>query len=231
VVTGIREMPSGYDEQTAQLFRQMRAATGLSLEHMARRLGTTPRILSLFECGAMLALPEWQETQRIVGNYGRLVGVDVSPLLSRIYAQGPFRPLPSSNKRQPAPQATPMTDASITSISMRPPMPRLPAAPRHTSTHVASRSNRPKPRRRYRAFLAILLPMLVIGGVFLAGRHANALQTAARGLPEPITAYAQAGVELVLAGSSTIYKHLRRMDTGDPQARKSDKLQVRASSE
>jgi hypothetical protein len=80
-------MPSGYDAEVAELFRDLRAATALSEMDLATRIGTRPEVVQALEQGALNALPPWAETCRVVNAYGTLLNLDVRPLLRRIYAQ------------------------------------------------------------------------------------------------------------------------------------------------
>ncbi|MET0688212.1 MAG: hypothetical protein ABWY38_03280 [Methyloceanibacter sp.] len=80
-------MPSGYDAEVAELFRDLRAASNLSETALAQRLGTRIEVVQALEQGALYALPPWPETCRIVNGYGALLNLDIRPLLRRIYAQ------------------------------------------------------------------------------------------------------------------------------------------------
>lgn len=86
-IHGIREMPAGYDAEVAELFRDLRAASGLSEADLAAQLATRPEVVQALEQGALFALPPWPETYRVVATYGTLLNLDVQPLLRRIYAQ------------------------------------------------------------------------------------------------------------------------------------------------
>ena len=86
-IHGIKEMPAGYDAEVAELFRDLRSATGLTEMDLATRLGTRPDVVQALEQGALYALPPWAETCRVVNAYGALLNLDVRPLLRRIYAQ------------------------------------------------------------------------------------------------------------------------------------------------
>ena len=83
----IKEMPSGQDEELAIIFREMRRASELSEEEVAARLGTPVETLQALESGAILALPEWNETTRIVTDYTAMLSLDSRPVLRRIKAQ------------------------------------------------------------------------------------------------------------------------------------------------
>src|SRR5215470_492757 len=86
-IHGIKEMPAGYDAEVAELFRDLRSASGLSEADLAAQLATRPEVVQALEQGALYALPPWPETYRVVATYGTLLNLDVRPLLRRIYAQ------------------------------------------------------------------------------------------------------------------------------------------------
>lgn len=86
-IHGIKEMPAGYDAEVAELFRDLRAASGLTEADLAAQLATRLDVVQALEQGAIYALPPWPETCRVVSTYGTLLNLDVRPLLRRIYAQ------------------------------------------------------------------------------------------------------------------------------------------------
>jgi hypothetical protein len=86
-IHGITEMPAGYDAEVAELFRDLRSASGLSEADLAAQLATRTEVVQALEHGALYALPPWPETYRVVATYGTLLNLDVRPLLRRIYAQ------------------------------------------------------------------------------------------------------------------------------------------------
>ena len=86
-IHGITEMPAGYDAEVAELFRDLRSASGLSEADLAAQLATRTEVVQALEQGALYALPPWPETYRVVATYGTLLNLDVRPLLQRIYAQ------------------------------------------------------------------------------------------------------------------------------------------------
>jgi hypothetical protein len=86
-IHGIKEMPAGYDAEVAELFRDLRAASAMSENDLAARLGTRADVVQALEQGALYALPPWAETCRVVNAYGAMLNLDVRPLLRRIYAQ------------------------------------------------------------------------------------------------------------------------------------------------
>ncbi len=62
----------------------MRAAAGLPPLMIAARLAADQQTMAALENGDVLALPETQETTRIVTTYGRMVGIDPTIALHRI---------------------------------------------------------------------------------------------------------------------------------------------------
>ena len=121
-IHGIKEMPAGYDAEVAELFRDLRAASGLTEADLAAQLSTRPEVVRALEQGALFALPPWPETYRVVETYGTLLNLDVRPLLRRVYAQVeagivelapksmpdvPFMAPPDGIDRQPQGQPTP----------------------------------------------------------------------------------------------------------------------------
>ena len=86
-IHGIKEMPAGYDAEVAELFRDLRSASGVSEADLAARLTTRVEVVQALEQGALYALPPWAETCRVINGYGAMLNLDVRPLLRRIYAQ------------------------------------------------------------------------------------------------------------------------------------------------
>ena len=80
-------MPAGYDAEVAELFQDLRAASGLTESELAAQLATRIEVVQALEHGALYALPAWPETCRVVATYGTMLNLDVRPLLQRIYAQ------------------------------------------------------------------------------------------------------------------------------------------------
>lgn len=83
----IAEVPAWTDLVLAQFFRDMRKAAGGTRGHVAARLGTTADVILALESGHLRALPSWPVTQRIVRAYGRLVDLDMGPVLVRLRQQ------------------------------------------------------------------------------------------------------------------------------------------------
>lgn len=87
IVQGADEAPAGHDAELGELFRRMREASGLTLVMIAARLDTSPGVIQTFEAGALLAFPDWHETERIVTAYARMVGLDPGVALQRLRTQ------------------------------------------------------------------------------------------------------------------------------------------------
>jgi helix-turn-helix protein len=153
-IHGIEEMPAGYDAEVAELFRDLRSASGLSEADLAAQLATRPEVVQALEQGALYALPPWPETYRVVATYGTLLNLDVRPLLRRIYAQVeagivglapkampdvPFMAPPESVEREFQGQAP----VSAPPVEPAPMQPRQPARPRPGATQAASKRQAP----------------------------------------------------------------------------------------
>ena len=92
-IHGIRELPPDVDEDLGRLFCEMRRVVGGSAEEIADRLRAELTTIAALEEGAIRALPEWQETERVVSDYAALLSLDATPILDRLrsqlYPQGP----------------------------------------------------------------------------------------------------------------------------------------------
>ena len=92
-IHGIRELPPDVDEDIGRLFCEMRRVVGGTAEEIADRLRAEPTTIAALEEGAIRALPEWRETERVVSDYAALLSLDATPILDRLksqlYPQGP----------------------------------------------------------------------------------------------------------------------------------------------
>ncbi len=141
-------MPAGYDAEVADLFRDLRAASGMSETDLAAQLATRLEVVQALEQGAIYALPPWPETYRVVSTYGTLLNLDVRPLLRRIYQQleagiVELAPKPMPDVPFMAPPQDGMHDAYARQapVNQRPAEP-FPAAPRQPAPR------QPMPDRR-----------------------------------------------------------------------------------
>jgi len=87
------------DDEIAELFREMRQATGLSPGQIADELGTTVENINLLEQGQLSRLPPWTETRRIIRAYTALLGLDADPVMRRVMLQ-----LPGDHPKRPRTQ-------------------------------------------------------------------------------------------------------------------------------
>ena len=92
-IHGIRELPPDVDEDLGRLFCEMRRVVGGTAEEIADRLRAELTTIAALEEGAIRALPDWQETERVVSDYAALLSLDATPILDRLrsqlYPQGP----------------------------------------------------------------------------------------------------------------------------------------------
>jgi transcriptional regulator with XRE-family HTH domain len=85
----IKDMSAAYDPELADLFSEMREATGLPLEEIAAQLHTAPAVIAALERGDMAALPDWEHVRQVVQNYAGMLSLDPGPVLRRIMVQLP----------------------------------------------------------------------------------------------------------------------------------------------
>jgi hypothetical protein len=88
-----------FDKEIAELFREMRQATGLPLEKIASQLQTGDETIRLLEEGHLSALPPWNETNRVILEYTNMLGLDSEPVLRRVMLQ-----LPGDHPKRPKTQ-------------------------------------------------------------------------------------------------------------------------------
>jgi transcriptional regulator with XRE-family HTH domain len=213
-ISAVGELAAGRDQQLGQIFRNMRVALKITREALARRLATSPMIIDNFEAGAITALPHWKETIRIVRGYCELLRVDPEPILWRIQSQ-----LQSAVSRvQPS---SPVPLAPATEL----PTGRPPAAlskSRHDTVRAA-----PRRRGRARALFALTAPVVVLVAAFYAAQALpQPIYRMLGVLPAGIAIPLRAAVDYVVNLSAPSRDGLKWIELGDPQLRKSDKLQI-----
>jgi hypothetical protein len=210
--TGTFDPGSGHDVQISSIFRNMRSATRLSREALARRLATSPRTIEDLENGALASLPHWRETVRVVRSYCEILRLDPQPILWRMQSQWEVfgahadDPPTGSSRRQPP----------------SPP----PSLLRKGGTRDRP-AERERGRRRARTMFAISAPLVLAALAFYAAQAAPAPIYRAIGLlPERMAGPARAGMDSLVLYSAPRRDGLRWVDVGDPQLRKVDKLQT-----
>ena len=204
------EPPGGRDEQVAQMFRNMRAAMGVSRETIARRLATSPSTIDNFEAGTISALPHWKETARIVRSYCELLRMAPEPILRRIHD----RLLAiASQPRSPDPPP-PRVLRSVRTVRTEPPAAKTEPAP-----------VRPTRRRRARRLFALSAPIaLLLGVAILAQVMPGLIYRGVGVLPGSIESPMRAGLDYVVLLMAPRREGLRWIEVGDPRLRKADKL-------
>ena len=113
---GFKDMAAGHDEEISIIFQEIRRALQLSQEQVAERLSTPVMTIEMLEAGAILALPDWDETSRVITDYAKMLGLDARPIMRRIQAQVALQ----------APQAA---HSSVAATPSTPPAPPAEAAP------------------------------------------------------------------------------------------------------
>jgi transcriptional regulator with XRE-family HTH domain len=198
------------DDQVGQMFRNMRAAMGVSRETIARRLATAPSTIDNFEAGAVSALPHWKETARIVRSYCELLRMTPEPILRRIHD----RLLAiASQPRSPDPPP-PRVLRSVRTVRTEPPAAKAEPAP-----------VRPTRRRRARTLFALSAPIaLLVGVAILAQVMPGLIYRAVGVLPGTIEAPVRTGLDYIVLLMAPRRDGLRWIEVGDPRLRKADKL-------
>src|SRR5215510_4780630 len=105
----VSELAAGRDDEVGKIFRNMRAALKVPRDALARRLATSTAVIDSFEAGAIMALPHWKETERIVRSYCDLLRFDPDPVLWRLRSQ--FQLMANSSRAAPQPPSLPRTGA------------------------------------------------------------------------------------------------------------------------
>lgn len=196
----------GRDTQLGNIFRNMRAATRLSREALARRLATTPATIEDLEMGAIFALPTWRETVRIVRSYCELLRLDPEPVLWRM--QQVLRG--GGNGEDP---------------QTRPPGPPPPALRKTRARAHAARRSGPSVRR----VLILGAPPIVVAALaYWASAAPAPIYRAITLLPPSLAGPARAALDTFVLYSAPRRDGLRWIDVGDPRVRKVDKLPANA---
>lgn len=194
-----------HDQDIAAIFRDMRRACQLSREQLAVRLSTPVRTIEALEEGAVLSLPEWPETSRVILAYTAMLGLDGQPILRRI--QAGLRP-PASEP------AAPETAAE--------------AQPLVADRRMAPRSEEPEdapayPRRRRVLPWALLLVILAAtAGLVLALQRPQLVTPVIDQMPDSLARLARTGLELLQPSGTAPDAGGEAAD--DPRSRKADKL-------
>lgn len=221
---GIKELPAGYDSEIGTIFCEMRRASQLSKEQLAEQFETEITTLDALEAGALLALPDWTETSRVVTAYTEALGLDCRPILRRMAAQ--LAPEAVARRPDDPPDFVPPEP-------LEPPIPEVPDAyasfePIPEDKYLAPRSDDTEtegagPRRTGFGFgraLRWLMLLLMLGGVgygaWYTWQRPEAMTAAIDRLPDPLPGMVWSAWDVLRPLSPAT----------DPRTRKSDKLPV-----
>jgi DNA-binding XRE family transcriptional regulator len=205
------------DERLGKIFRDMRQTMQVSRETVARRLATTASTIESFETGALRALPNWKETNRIVRTYCDLLRVDHEPILQHI--SGQLQVLASLPRPTKVPTPVEFTTSRTGPRSQ-------PAERTARSERTQARPQPGRRRRRARALFALSAPLALVAGlVYLAQAAPLPVYRAASMLPASAEIAVRVGLDYLVLLSAPRRDGLRWIDVSDPRARKADKLQ------
>lgn len=133
-------MPTGYDSEIGNIFCEMRRASQLTKEQLAERFATDLSTIDALETGALLALPDWAETSRVVNAYTEALGLDGRPILRRMALQ--LSPDTTTQRSSRAAEPPPPPAQAPPAAPQRPAAPPTTAAP-----PVSTPAREPAPAR------------------------------------------------------------------------------------
>jgi len=245
-IRGIREMPTGYDSEIGNIFCEMRRASQLTKEQLAERFTTDLSTIDALETGALLALPDWAETSRVVEAYTEALGLDGRPILRRMALQlspdatAQRSSAPPSPPPAPEPSAPPVPPVTVETATPAPglrddldaydnfdPLPPAPDIDEAMAIETAPAFEPPpapdrRPKRSIVGRMARWTMVLIMVGASGAGlwflsQRPGGIMSVVDNLPDPIPRYTRAAWELLRPLDDTL---------GDPRSRKSDRLPV-----
>lgn len=222
-------MGADCDANLGRLFRDARACMQLTREDLAYRLGTTDRVVAVFETGAIASLPPWPETRRVVEGYAGLVRFDPGPLLAHLEAQvqaqawravRPTEPVVTHVPAQVPPER-PMPQPVVAA-----PVPERPILQRRRT----SRRGGSHAWGRFWPAMATAAVLLGLAGGFYWAAFARpaVLMAAINMLPGTIAGPVRSAMDGVVALSAPRRDGLRWIEVDDPRTRKADKLRINA---
>lgn len=217
---------------TAHLFRQLRAALGISVESLAWQIGAEPSAIRALESGALGALPPWPETERLVRRYLALAHIQPDPVLAALapYVSAPPRQVVTEPAKQ---RAAPVSGEQQGKKRRWPSLPlpafsfprlrkpslfalRLPLIGEVTATRLGNW--RPRLSRPAGFMLAAIAALAVIV------LQTSLLEAAARYMPRPISGVLVGIAEQVRLLTAPTREGLRWIEVDDPRSRRADKL-------
>lgn len=237
-ITALAERTSGLDEHLGFLLRDMRLALPMTPGELALRLSTTVDVIVTLEQGRLRALPQWEETQRVICGLCALHHVDPRPILHRIFEQtgttnvgappqrGPGALQRTAGHAKPARASVASSVAGSTSPRARPPQVerKLPPWPNPPKT---PRRRRGPSLVRGRALMAVAAPMVLVAAVvWTIQAQPRFLRSTIEVLPAPISQSILSGLDTLALRLARRQDGLRWIEVADPSTRKADKLQV-----
>jgi len=208
----VSELAAGRDDEVGKIFRNMRAALKVPRDALARRLATSTAVIDSFEAGAIMALPHWKETERIVRSYCDLLRFDPEPVLWRLRSQLQVM----ANYARASPQL----------VTERPR-----GAPRGELMGAAepTRGRPGRRRRRARTVFVLSTPIVFAAALLYLGQSASRpVYQAIALLPLPIAGPVRAGFDYLVGLTMPSRDGLTWIEVSDPRSRKVDKLPSRA---
>lgn len=229
-ITAVAERTSGHDEHLGFLLRDMRLALPMTPGELALRVGSSVEIIMTLEQGRLRALPQWEETQRVVCGLCALHHVDPRPILNRIVEQTSLTSLGAPPARGPG--ALHRTGGRPNEEAAH----GEPQRPRQKRAAVT-----PKPARKARkpwrtpsisqgpgrVLMAVAGPMVMIAAVVWAIQaQPRVLRATIEALPQSISQPMLAGLDGMAMRLARRQDGLRWIEVANPSSRKADKLDV-----
>lgn len=212
-----------------RFFVELRRVLNTSPFQIAALLQTRAEVLAALEVGDVEALPDLQETARIVLTYAALARIDGEPVLSAIAEELRNMPPPDYPALPPdsvAPPDRPAAPGTFPAGGARRELQRMPRRPigqfRQTGEAVVDAARRaPKQavrgvrQRPDRAFYAATLPL---GLLWLA------MSSSSISAMQPLRHAAVAVADFVSVNFAPVREGLHWIEVNDPRKRRSDKL-------
>jgi hypothetical protein len=227
-ITSVAERTSGHDEHLGFLLRDMRIALPMTHGELALRVGSSVELIMTLEQGRLRALPNWEETQRVVCGLCALHRVDPRPILNRIVEQTNLTSIGAPPVRGPgALQRTRGRYDDESGEAERPRQTRPAATPRPARKsrkpwRISSLSLGPG-----RVLMAVAGPMVMIAAaVWAIQAQPRALRATIEVLPHSIAHPMLSGLDAMAMRLARRQDGLRWIEVADPSSRKADKLDV-----
>ena len=211
--------PPVYDPQLAAIFQNMRRMIALPVDRLARVFGMPAPVIQALEAGRIDLLPDWAETLRVVRAYADAVGIDPTPIFSRLQLH--MGPIDHRALLQQGGATAAVAKANATARTQTAPAPTAAHKGRPAAKAAPSKQRLQRRRRRIMA----LAPFVLLGLVLAAVQFVpSTIYAVTRLLPAPVKSPITAGLDFLVYATAPQREGLRWIDVGDPRARKSDRL-------